>query len=328
MEQDPREATPQVWLSERPAGTPWEARRDLLASGPDDHHFVVEIDDDGRAWLRFGDGDAGKAPAAGAGFAASYRVGNGAAGNVGVEAIAHLGFYSKTETGAQLQPRNPFPARGGVEPEPAAEAKMFAPYVFRRRLARAIVGADYGTLAQEHPGVQRATGAVVWTGSWYEAQVAVDPSGQTDAGNRAARRDRGATAPVPPHRTRSFGRARDSRAYPAGDDDLREGRLPPRARRGRLLLDLFSDRALPVGGRGLFHPDNLTFGSPIYLSALIAAAMRVDGVETATVDSIRRLDVPGAEGDKLACELKGSLRWDRSRSRGWTTTRRNQRTAP
>ena len=28
--------------------------------------------------------------------------------------------------------------------------------------------------------------------------------------------------------------------------------------------------------------------------------MRVDGVETATVDSIRRLDVPGAEGDKLA----------------------------
>ena len=233
MEQDPREATPQVWLSERPAGTPWEARRDLLASGPDDHHFVVEIDDDGRAWLRFGDGDAGKAPAASAGFTASYRVGNGAAGNVGAEAIAHLGFYSKTETGAQLQPRNPFPARGGVEPEPAAEAKMFAPHAFRRRLARAIVGADYGTLAQEHPGVQRAAGALVWTGSWYEAQVAVDPSGQTDAGDRAARRDRGATAPVPPHRTRSFGRARDLRAYPAGDDDLREGRLPPRARRGR-----------------------------------------------------------------------------------------------
>ena len=70
-----------MWLSERPAETPWEARRDLLASGPDDRHFVVEIDDDGRAWLRFGNGDAGKAPATGTGFAASIGWGRRGRGN-------------------------------------------------------------------------------------------------------------------------------------------------------------------------------------------------------------------------------------------------------
>ena len=290
-----------MWLSERPAGTPWEARRDLLASDPDDRHFVVEIDDDGRAWLRFGDGDAGKAPAAGAGFAASYRVGNGAAGNVGAEAIAHLGFYNKTDAGAQLQPRNPFPAKGGVEPEPAAEVKMFAPHAFRRRLARAIVGADYGTLAQEHRGVQRAAGALVWTGSWYEAQVAVDPSGQTDAGDALLA---AIEAQLRPYRRIGHDLSVAHATYVPIRLEMtvcvKAGYL--RGHVEAALLDLFSNRALPAGGRGLFHPDNLTFGSPIYLSALIAAAMRVDGVETATVDSIRRLDVPGAAGDTLARE--------------------------
>ena len=84
---------------------------------------------------------------------------------------------------------------------------------------------------------------------------------------------------------------------------------------------------MPAGGRGLFHPDNLTFGSPIYLSALIAAAMRVEGVETAMVDSIRRLDVPGAEGDKLARD-EGVLAVGPFEIPRLDNDWRNQRTAP
>jgi hypothetical protein len=47
----------------------------------------------------------------------------------------------------------------------------------------------------------------------------------------------------------------------------------------RTLLDVFSNRELRDGRRGFFHPDNFTFGQPVYLSQLIAAAMEVPGVE-------------------------------------------------
>jgi hypothetical protein len=45
------------------------------------------------------------------------------------------------------------------------------------------------------------------------------------------------------------------------------------------LLELFSARTAPSGGRGLFHPDNFTFGQPVRLSPLIARAMALDGVQ-------------------------------------------------
>ncbi len=44
------------------------------------------------------------------------------------------------------------------------------------------------------------------------------------------------------------------------------------------LLRLFSNRDLLSGGRGFFHPDNFTFGQALYLSRMIAEAMRVPGV--------------------------------------------------
>ena len=36
---------------------------------------------------------------------------------------------------------------------------------------------------------------------------------------------------------------------------------------------------MPGGRRGFFHPDNFTFGQPVYLSDVVAAAMRVPGVD-------------------------------------------------
>jgi hypothetical protein len=44
------------------------------------------------------------------------------------------------------------------------------------------------------------------------------------------------------------------------------------------LLQTFSDHDLPGGGRGFFHPDNFTFGEPVFLSRIVAAAMQVPGV--------------------------------------------------
>jgi len=71
----------------------------------------------------------------------------------------------------------------------------------------------------------------------------------------------------------------------------------------RDLLALFSDRDLPDGTRGLFHPDVLEFGQDVALSPLIARAMRIDGVawigprneNNEPVGHFMRMDQPGVD---------------------------------
>jgi hypothetical protein len=56
----------------------------------------------------------------------------------------------------------------------------------------------------------------------------------------------------------------------------------------KALLDVFSNRSLPDGRRGVFHPDNFTFGQAVYLSSLIAAAQLVTGVDSVVVRKFQR----------------------------------------
>ena len=56
------------------------------------------------------------------------------------------------------------------------------------------------------------------------------------------------------------------------------------------LMDLFSTRVLPDGRLGFFHPDNLTFGSGIMVSKLVALAQSVTGVENVIVTRLRRYE--------------------------------------
>jgi hypothetical protein len=53
------------------------------------------------------------------------------------------------------------------------------------------------------------------------------------------------------------------------------------------------DALRPSGGSrgvpGFFHPDNFTFGSPLYLSKLIAAVMAVEGVQSVKPRTFQRL---------------------------------------
>jgi len=52
----------------------------------------------------------------------------------------------------------------------------------------------------------------------------------------------------------------------------------------KALLDAFSRADFPSGGRGFFHPDNFTFGRPVYLSRVISAAMKVPGIRWVAFD--------------------------------------------
>jgi hypothetical protein len=289
--QDPRMAVPQIWPTSdpAPAGDPrWVAQRDLLGSTELDQHFVAEIDDDGRAHLRFGDGELGREPDAGMTFDVVYRTGNGSSGNVGAEAITTIVFRKLKLSGGIAKARNPLPASGGTQPEPVSEVKLFAPHAFRQELQRAVIADDYAALVErDFSKVQRAAATLRWNGSWYEALVAVDEEGEEQAEQTLLNQIRRRL-----YRYRRIGH----------DVDVESARLVPllielqvcvlpHYLRGHIeaeLLDLFSNRVLPEGSKGFFHPDNLSFGEGIYLSRLVALAQGVEGVESVEVLKLER----------------------------------------
>ncbi len=292
--QDPREALPWIQLAssieregEASPRFRWVARRDLLASAGEEYHYAVEMDDAGRAHLRFGDGELGRLPEVGHIFEARYRVGNGPAGNVGADTIT-LAVTADRFSGATLQPRNPLPARGGTAAEPLAEVKLFAPHAFRQQLARAITAGDYARLAERHPAVQRAAAELRWNGSWYEVRVAIDPVGRAEA-------DAALLCEIDRH-LQPFRRiGHDVAVHPARHvalDLLLEVCVASGFLRGHVgaaLLERFSTRRLPDGSLGFFHPDALSFGEGVSGSRLVAAAQAVPGVASVTVTKLERL---------------------------------------
>ncbi len=268
---------------------PWTAVPDLLSSGPDDPHHVVETDNEGRAHLRFGDGEQGRQPEANACFLADYRVGNGPEGNVGADTILRI-VFGRTTIRADLRPRNPLPACGGASPEPIGEVKLRAPTAFRQELARAVTADDYARLAERHDGVQRAAATPSWTGSWIEMRVAVDALGGVADPELLADIRR----MLEPYRRILH----DLVVVPATYVPLRVALtvcVLPRYLRGHVeaaLRQVLGSRRLPDGRIGFFHPDNLTFGADIYLSRLVATAQAVQGVESAEVTVLQRLHGP------------------------------------
>lgn len=290
---DPRLGQPQISLRATSGSTEvWTPQPDLLSSTADDRHFVAELDDDGRAHLRFGDGELGLMPPAGTTFDATYRTGNGTVGNVGRDAITHLVLRSQSWGGVVVRPRNPMAASGGVDPEPTAQARLLAPDAFRTELKRAITADDYAQIAGRRPGVQASAAELAWTGSWYEATVAVDALG-TDIADRALLDD----VEDHLHVVRRMGH--DVEVVPAHlvplDIEVRVCVEPHHARGAvkAAVLEVLGSRRV-AGRTGMFHPDNLTFGTSIRMSRIVAAVQALEGVSSVEVTRLRRLDQPDA----------------------------------
>jgi hypothetical protein len=266
------------------AGEDWQARRDLLGSDRFASEFVLEIDDEQRASLRFGDDFMGRRPLPGTRFAATYRTGSGTRGNISAEALRHVVFTSRsaatvaaaaTTTGI-LRVRNPLPAVGGIEPQSASEVRLLAPTAFREQ-ERAVTESDYARVAERHPEVRRAAAVFRWTGSWHTVFIFVD-RGDGAPVDDAFRTRLGAF--VDRYRMSRHDVRIESPRYVAldiafvvhvADDYLRSNVR-------QALLEVFSNVVQSNGARGFFHPQAWTFGQPVLLSRLIATAMAVPGV--------------------------------------------------
>jgi hypothetical protein len=262
----------------------WSVQRDLLASDAEAAECVVETENDGQAVLRFGDGVNGRHPDAGDGLTVRLRTGNGAAGNIGAEAIAHV--VASAGTDGITAVRNPLAAAGGIDPQPLAEARLYAPQAFRRQ-ERAVTAADYAAVTEREARVQRAVATRRWTGSWHTMFITVDPRG-SDTLDAALEDDLGRF--IERYRMAGIDVEFDAPHFAALDIELHVCTLP-RYFAGDVearLLDAFSSTRRANGEAGFFHPDRFSFGQPVYLSALVAVAMGVPGVAYVTPTRFQR----------------------------------------
>jgi hypothetical protein len=285
-------------------GETWATVPDLLASERFAPHVVVEPGTAaGTAYVRFGDGVLGRLPTDKAQFKARIRLGGGLGGNVGAGAIAHV--VLEDGNGIALL-TNPLPAAGGRDPEPRLAVQVAAPRAFRQS-RRAVTVGDYAETVARHPAVARAFGRRRWTGSWHTVMLAVDLTGggALDSAMEAELRQF-----VEDHRLAGHDLKFLSPVF-VPLDILLHVCVAPTAYRSdieRDLLQLFSDRTLPDGNQGLFHPDRLELGGDVALSPMIARAMELEGVAWigtrdaggALVGHFGRMDQPGIDHSDAA----------------------------
>ena len=277
---DPEALVPEHWLPQR----------DLLSSHADSREFVVETENDGVAYLRFGDGTFGARPQPGTQLVADYRIGNGSDGNLGRDSLYH---FATNDPAISVDPSiiadfsNPLPAVGGLDPETTDQVRNNAPQAFRTQ-ERAVTAADYGDQAKSCDStIQRAVGTFRWTGSWQTVFVTADRQGgvAVDEPFRDALSDCLERVRMAGHDV-----AVDSPQYVSLEiamtvcvnaayfaSDVRQA-----------LFQVLSNRALPDGSLGAFHPDNFTFGQSVYLSPLYALVQKTDGVDSVTITAFGR----------------------------------------
>ena len=294
-----RAAGPRITLAGTSAAgvaSTWRPQPDLLASNNSDPHFVVETEHDRSSTLRFGDDRNGQRPNAGTRFDAHCRIGNGSAGNVGAGSLVHLvldsALYADApgsfpDAGSIAAVTNPLAAAGGVDPEDVQAARRDAPEAFRTQ-ERAVTPADYAAAAERSGEVQRAAATFRWTGSWHTVFVSADRPGDAAVDAAFERRLR---RHLERFRMAGADLEVDGPRYVAldvalhvcvADGHLRAGVL--QAVRRALSADRLGD-----GTPALFHPDNFSFGDPVYLSRVVAAAQAVPGVDSVRVDRFRRM---------------------------------------
>jgi hypothetical protein len=286
-------ALPDVILTDS-NGSTWTPITDLLSTSGSSQCFVPEIEYTGAAFLRFGDNQYGMAPETGLRFTAAYRVGQGSAGNIGQDALAHavLPAGSGQLLGQVTAVRNPLAAAGGTDPEDMEHLRQFAPFAYEQQL-RCVTEADYGITAAQFSGVTAARSTLRWTGSWYTAFTSIEP----------------AAALTPQLITNTTAQLDVLRMM--GTDVAVEGAIivglqiemeicvDPKHFQGdvyQALMEVFVTGDQCSGASGLLNAANFTFGQTVYASPLVAAAQAVEGVVSAALTVFTRMDAPWVDG--------------------------------
>jgi hypothetical protein len=303
-----RDPLPAIFLEQTGVEGNWTPQRDLLNSKHNDEHFVVEIESEGTASLRFGNDTEGQRPEPGTEFTVHYRIGNGVSGNIGANTLYHIVSNAPEITTDKISKIwNPLPAIGGAEQESMQVARMRAPIAFRRQ-ERAVTLADYEEVSKRCSAeIQRSAASLRWTGSWRTVFLTVDRMGGKKIDENFETQLHSC---LEKYRMAGQDLEVDAPEFVSLEIEMTICVNPNYFKSDvkAALLDLFSDKTLPDGKPGVFHPDNFSFGQPVYLSPLYAAAQQTEGVQSVRITKFQRQGIddskPMEEGKLLLGRLE------------------------
>jgi hypothetical protein len=262
----------------------WVLQESLAFSREGQKDFVIEIDEEDRTTVIFGDGAFGLIPASGSLIKASYRVGGGVAGNTAKDTIQTLVNAPQLALlGAKVT--NLAPATGGADRESIDHAVNHAPAVFRS-LRRAVTAADYEALALDFKGVGKVRAKAA---HWNLVTLFVAPEGGglvsdvLEANLLAYFEDKRPLTTLIEIQDVAYVRVFVTAALGVNSYYSRE--------------DIKAKVSAAAGGLLAF--DNVDFGKPLYLSGFYEVIEAIEGVQYVNITEFRREDQPPDPTDPL-----------------------------
>ena len=273
--------------------TEWTLVENLAWSGADRHDFVVDVDAQDRATVRFGDGELGAIPDAGSELRITYRVGGGAHGNVAAGAIETvLDAPRLALLGARVV--NPEAATGGAERENVDHAVEHAPSVFRS-LKRAVTAEDYRALALDFGGVGKVRAEV---SRWNAVDLYVAPEG---GGSVSDVLEANLLAYFEDKRPLST-------VIEIQDVDYVDVYVTAEVGVRSYYSRADVEEQVKAGAGGLVAFDHVDFGQTLYLSKVYEEIEKIEGVEFVNVTEFRRHPLlPDQVAEDVAGDGKLSL---------------------
>jgi hypothetical protein len=249
----------------------WTRQETLAFSGAGQPHFVVEVDEQDRATVVFGE----KVPVADTEIRAVYRVGGGAHGNVSARTIGIDNAPQLSSAAAKVT--NEERATGGAERETIPHAVRQGPAVFRAG-GRAVTAADYETLALAFGGVGKVRARA---GRGGVVQLTVAPAG---GGSADTLRD-GLTAYFA-----------DKRAI-GTRVEIADAEYAAIYVHAEVDVELYSsdtrvEAQVRAAVREVLSLDRSDFGQTVYLSKFVTAIEAVDGVAGVNIAEFATVDQP------------------------------------
>jgi hypothetical protein len=280
-------------VSLRVAGRRWDRTHDLRRQDATGALFAVELDAEGGASVRVGDGEQSAALPSDTDIELSYRIGLGQAGNREGGAVSELGSTHP----ALGETFNPLPTVGGADPESIDQAQRKAGFGIHA-LDRAISMLDLRSLAETYDGIlcARATRDPLRRREHLRVVVCgEDAAALSDTEREQLRRF--LTERLPPGVTVSVTnrllvavRARIRIWVTRGDDPLSAiGEI-----RLRLGLDRADDRT-----PGLLDTRKASLGRDLILSDLYACLDGLEGVERTQIEALHRADAPSGRSERI-----------------------------
>lgn len=286
----PELSMPYIYLKEiNDTEAIWLPVKDLISGNFNSRHFVIETDNYGKAYLRFGNDITGRKPVEGTAFKAIYRTGIGNNGNIATEVLKHvISNDPAINSDTIIKISNLLPAKGGTAPESIEEVKLKAPVAFRKQ-QRAVTTEDYELLTESfNKNIQRSRATPRWTGSWRTMFLEVDTliglnnfEEATTALRNYLEKFRLAGQDLKIDKPRYVSLEIEAEIC------IKKGYNSSDVKQA--ILQSISSGVLSNGKKGLFHPDNFTFGQPVYLSSIYTEIQSQEGVASVTIKKFGRL---------------------------------------